>query len=721
MARPPAAKRSRTAAVPPHRSTPRLIAICGVVVVIAAIAAGGWWWWREQAFVLPATPDENVLLVTIDTLRADALSSYGGPAATPNLDRLAAHGARFTFTHAATVLTLPSHTTILTGLYPYQHGIRDNIGYRLRPDISTMATRLKSLGFATGAFVGAFVLEKRFGLNLGFDVYDDQIPEVGSSANFNETERRADAVVKVADAWIDRTPGKWFGWVHVYDPHAPYRPPDEWLARYAQQPYYGAVAWTDYALGPLLDRLRALPRPTLVIVTGDHGESLGQHGEATHGVFTYEATLRIPLIIATVEPGEAREPRGRVIDSAVRHIDLLPTVLDAVGARPDPSLPGASLRDVIAHGGGPDRQTYFEAMMTNLARGWAPLRGVLVGREKYIDLPIPELYDLASDPTEAQNLAASSPDRVRALANILKGINVAPPNRPMDERMAVKDALRSLGYLSTTAKARAQYTAADDPKRLIDLDRRMHEAVSAYEAGKLDDAVKILQEVITERPDNAEAVLDLAVAYWQAGRDDDAIDVLQAAMKRGVTQADVRTKLGLCLGLAGRGAQAIPLLEKTAGDDPDALSALGVAYRQTGRLADARRTFQHVLAIDPTSGLTYEELASVDLAAKQLPAAEVELRHALDLDPTLTGARTDLGGLFADTGRLPQAIDAWRQAAAQDQEAYAALYNLTMVLAKVGHGEDARVYGERFVRTAPPTTYGAQIAQVRRLLGGTRE
>jgi tetratricopeptide (TPR) repeat protein len=183
----------------------------------------------------------------------------------------------------------------------------------------------------------------------------------------------------------------------------------------------------------------------------------------------------------------------------------------------------------------------------------------------------------------------------------------------------------------------------------------------------------------------------------------------------------VRTKLGLCLGLAGRGAQAIPLLEGTAGDDPDALDALGFAYTQTGRLADARRTFQHLLAIDPTSGLTYEHLAEVDIAAKQLPAAEVALRHALDLDPTLTGARTDLGHLLADTGHLPEAIEAWRQAAEKDPEAYAALYNLTVVLVKAGHEAEARVYGERFVRTAPPTTYGAQIAQVRRLLGGTHE
>jgi tetratricopeptide (TPR) repeat protein len=407
-----------------------------------------------------------------------------------------------------------------------------------------------------------------------------------------------------------------------------------------------------------------------------------------------------------------------VIDPAVRHIDLLPTVLDAIAAPADASLPGASLRDVIANGGGADRQTYFEAMMTNLARGWAPLRGVLVGREKYIDLPIPELYDLASDPAEAQNLAASSPDQVRTLAGVLKGINVAPPDRPMDESPAVRNAMQSLGYLSTTAAARAQYTAADDPKRLIDLDRRMRQAVDAYQAGKLDDAARILQQVIAERPDNAEAVLDLAVAYWQAGRSDEAIGVLQAAMKRGITQADVRTKLGLCLALSGRGAQAIPLLEKTAGDDPDALNALGLAYAQAGRLPEARRTFAHLLTIDPTSGLAYEHLASVDLAAKDTHAAEASLRKALDLDPTLTGARTDLGRLLADSGRLPEAIDQWRQAADHDPEAYAALYNLTMALAGTGHGQDARPYAERFVRTAPPATYGAQIAQVRRLLGG---
>ena len=352
----------------------------------------------------------NVLLVTIDTLRADVLSSYGGPAPTPTLDALAARGARFTFAHAPSVLTLPSHTTILTGRYPYEHGVRDNSGYRVRANESTMATRLKSLGFATGAFVGAFPLERRFGLDVGFDVYDDRVGEVGSAANFSQTERRADEVVNVATQWIDHQTGPWFAWVHVFDPHAPYKPPPEWLARYPSQPYLGEVAWTDFALARLFDRLATLPQPTLVIVTADHGEALGDHGEATHGVFAYESTLRVPLIVSLVDPrNRAVRVRGVVIDAPVRHVDLVPTVLDLVGAPPDATLPGSSLRDVIAGRGGPDRPLYFEALMTNLARGWAPLRGVLAGREKYVDLPIAELYDLAADPGESRNLASGAP------------------------------------------------------------------------------------------------------------------------------------------------------------------------------------------------------------------------------------------------------------------------------------------------------------------------
>ena len=277
---------------------------------LAALGAGGWWWLRTPAFTIDVNPDRNILLVTIDTLRADVLGAYGGRAITPNLDRLAATGVRFAFAHAHAVVTLPSHATILTGRYPYEHGIRDNTGYRLAAGQATAATLLKARGFATGAFVGGFPLDHRFGLNAGFDVYDDKLDPAGNGEP-GDRERRADAVVRSASDWIGRQAGTWFAWVHVYDPHATYAPPAEWAARFPSDPYLGEVSWTDAALGPLFERLAVQSRPTLVIVTADHGESLGEHGELTHGLFAYESTLRVPLLIAEIRPARAADARAR--------------------------------------------------------------------------------------------------------------------------------------------------------------------------------------------------------------------------------------------------------------------------------------------------------------------------------------------------------------------------------------------------------------------------
>jgi len=269
-----------------------LCLLCGLCASAAGSCSGG----RE--FSIAPNADRNILLVTIDTLRADALGAYGGRASTPNLDALASHGARFDFAHAHAVVTLVSHASILTGRYPYEHGIRDNTGYRLRADQPTAATLLKARGFSTAAFVGGFPLDRRFGLTPGFDVYDDRMTRSGPTGEVDERERPADVVVKSALDWINAQAGKWFTWVHVYDPHEPYQPPGEFATRFASDPYLGEVSWTDAALGPLFDRLRGLNRPTLVVVTGDHGESLGEHGERTHSLFAYEATLRVPLVVA---------------------------------------------------------------------------------------------------------------------------------------------------------------------------------------------------------------------------------------------------------------------------------------------------------------------------------------------------------------------------------------------------------------------------------------
>jgi arylsulfatase A-like enzyme/Flp pilus assembly protein TadD len=699
----------------PTARTPRL----AVLAILAGVAAGfaAWWWLRTPAFAVAATSDRNVLLITIDTLRGDALGSYGGRAATPNLDRLAEHGARFTFAHAHAVLTLPSHASILSGRYPYEHGIRDNSGFRMRSGEVTLASRLKTHGFSTGAFVSAFPLDQRYGLNAGFDSYDDRVSEVGRTTELVVPERRADAVVASALDWIGRQNGRWFGWVHLFDPHAPYKAPPDWQAKYPTEAYAAEVAWTDFALGPLLDRLVQQSRPTLVIVTADHGEGLGEHGELTHGIFAYETTLHVPLMIGEIGPGLPSR-RGVTITSAARHVDIVPTVLDAIGAPATADLPGASLRDLIARGGGDDRPSYFESMMPVLARGWAPLRGVLVAREKYIDLPIPELYDLAADARELQNVAAVQTDRPPVLQRVLQGFNVAPPNRPAEEAAGARDRLRALGYAGgSPAPPRDRYTEQDDPKRLIDLDQMLHRAREQFQAGRPADAVKLFQQIIARRPDMADAYRNMAFVLWQAGRPGPAIATLEAALKNGVTQRDIQVKLGTYLVEVGAAPKAVPLLEALPQDDTEVLNALGIAYAHSGRPADAMRVFGRALEFDATNGLAHQNIGTLHLQAGDLKAAEASLREALRIDPTLSGALTTLGVVLVKTGRGPEAVDAWTRAVDLEPTEFDALYNLTIELLAEGRIDEARRFGDRYLETAPPALYAGDLAHLRKLLG----
>ncbi len=691
-----------------------------VLVLLVVLAAGGaaWWFTRTPEFAIDVNADRNVLLVTVDTLRADALGSYGGKAATPNLDRLASRGARFDFAHAHAVVTLVSHASILTGRYPYEHGIRDNTGYRFPQTMPTAATLLKTAGFATGAFVGGFPLDHRFGLDVGFDVYDDNLGPLGPApAEQTERERRAESVVESALTWIGARQDKWFSWVHVYDPHVTYSAPPEFASKYPNEPYYGEVAYTDHALGALFDRLATLPRRTLVIVTSDHGEGLGEHGELTHSVFAYESTLRVPLIVAELGGGQAATPKGVVIDTPARHVDLLPTILDAAGAPAAAATAGTSLRPLIAAGSGEDRPSYFEAMSANIARGWAPLRGVIVGREKFIDLPIAELYDLTDDAKELRNIFSVKTDRSSVLINTLKSFSVAPPGRPQTETAEVKESLRSLGYVGgAVAAVKDKYTEADDPKRLIELEQAMTDASNAFRAGRNEDAIRGFRNVIERRPDTEDAYRKLALVYWRTGQPKLAIAVLETALRNGVTQDEVKIRLGEYLARSGQTDKAIKLLASFAGDDPDALIALGNAYQMAGRTADAIRTFEHLAATDPKNGIAYENIGIAKLQARDFGGAEASLRKAIDVDPSLAGAYTALGVVFARTNRRDDAIAAWQRAVSIDAGDFSAMYNLIVNLVEVGRGAEAVPYAERFIATAPPEL-AADAAAIRRMIG----
>ena len=699
---------------------------------------------------LRAIPNQNVLLITIDTLRADALGCYGGPAATPALDRLAAEGIRFDFAHAHAVTTLTSHASILTGAYPFQHGIRDNSGYRLTSGARTAATLLQHAGYATAAFVAAFPLHSRFGLNQGFDVYDDRFGDTRAPYEFVMPERPASIVVPLARSWIaGRRPGwsggsggsggsqrsqrilpgppglpgpPWFVWVHLFDPHAPYRPPPPFDTQYSSQPYYGEVAAVDAAIAPLLDDLRRSARSTIVAVTGDHGEALGDHGEQTHGLFAYESTLRIPLIVSELgaQRAQSQGPQsGEVSAVSARHVDILPTLLEAVGQPVPSDLPGRPLLTAAERAESPTASSYFEAMSAMLNRGWAPLTGIVAGREKYIDLPIAERYDLAADPSERSNLAGRSPGRDRTLSAALRAFDAAPPGQRHAEDAGAAARLRALGYVSGSAAAKARYTEADDPKRLADLDRSVHDAVNAFTAGRAADAVQIYQGVIARRPDMAIAYLHLAFVERQRGNVAAAIDVLQRAAKAGVTDPRAVGLLGEYLTEGGRMSEGIRLLESVANGstpDLDALNALGIAYAQSGQRDRARAIFERVLTISPASSVPLENLGLLSLESDDVAGARRFFERAVQADPQSSRGYAGLGNVAVKAGDTRGALEAWTRAVQLDGRNFDALYNLGTTLARHGDRDAARPYLEQFLRTAPPALYEKDRRTIAQLL-----
>jgi arylsulfatase A-like enzyme/Tfp pilus assembly protein PilF len=653
----------------------------------------------------------DVLLITIDTLRADALGFAGNRRVeTPVLDRLAARGIVFENAHAHNVVTLPSHANILTGLLPYQHGIRDNTGFRLDPSIPTLATILKANGYATAAFVGAFPLDSRFGLARGFDVYDDRYSRGRTQLDFEMPERPASEVVPAALAWWnqERSSPK-FLWVHLYDPHAPYRPPAPLADRYRANEYLGEVAATDAALAPLLDPISSgTASPTLVVVTGDHGEALGDHGEKTHGLFAYEATLHVPLVVCF--PGRVAR---RSSSEFVHHVDIAPTVLAAAGvAKPD-ALTGTSLLAPSNAG----RQTYFESFSTALNRGWAPLRGLIKGGVKYVDLPIPEMYELAADPAESRNLAAERPEGLRDLARLLPAaseLGAARRAQPTGEEIA---RLRSLGYLSGSAAVKSRYTAEDDPKNLVSIDQRLHESVDLYQRGQLSDAIRIARAVLRERPGMEAGYENLGFLLRRADRTEEALSLYRAAVDRGAATEELKVHYALALCESGRAPEAASLLAPLAtSSDPETVNGLGIALSDSGRPTDAVRAFTRALELDPDFAEAVQNLGIVRLRVDDAAGARDLFRRALAMDDKLPRAWNGLGVALAQLKEERAAIEAWNRAVALDPALYDALFNLGLTAGRQGMREEARAALRRFVATAPPVSYRADIEKARGLL-----
>ena len=629
----------------------------------------------------------NVLLVTIDTLRADHVGAYGSPLGlTPTLDRLAKEGLRFDVAHAHVPMTLPSHTTIMTGLYPPANGVRDNGAFRFDRTRPTLASALGAVGYRTAAFIGSFVLDARFGLNAGFDLYDDRLN--GSSANLDVVQRTAEQVLAPAYDWIT-TQGSalddrpWFVWAHLYDPHEPYTPPEPFASRYSQDPYSGEIAYADQALGRFLDRLRAagpaLER-TLIVIASDHGESLGEHGERTHGLFAYEATLRVPLIAwapAVLKPAVSAAP--------ARLVDLAPTVLDLVGVATPANLDGRSLR---AAAPGDDPGSYFEALNANLTRNWAPLKGMLHGRRKLIDLPIPELYDLAADPGEQHNIYAARRDEARDLESRLDrlaGSGAAPPTPvPIDPDADAR--LRSLGYIVRPSAAPARkYTQADDPKQLVPLNTALDEAAAMRARGETPQAIAVLRDVLRRRPDFTVAYDRLAFMLRSSGHLADAIAVADEAARAGRADRTLLRTLGSMYTEAGDARRALAILEPLAqqdASDVETLDTLAQTYARSRRSRDAEATFRKALALSPNAATTWSNLGALYLMEDRSADAREALMRAVSINPDLAAAHNALGVAYARTGDANRAVEEWRRALALQPDFADARANLERVGAR---------------------------------------
>jgi arylsulfatase A-like enzyme/Flp pilus assembly protein TadD len=672
----------------------------------------------------------DVVLITIDTLRADATGFAGNVAApTPHLDRLAAEGWVFERAHAHNVMTLPSHANLLTGQLPYQHGVRDNAGFVLPETVPTAAEAFLDAGFRTGAVVAAFPLDARYGLDRGFESYDDSYPE-GSMVGFAVAERGGAEVVAAASGWWRRHEGeRRFLWAHFYEPHAPYEPPEPFASLFPGEPYLGEVAAADDHVGRLLAEVAPAGAlgGVLVVVTSDHGEALGEHGEETHGLFAYDATLQVPLVFWAKELAPARLGR------AVRHIDVLPTMLEAAGvdAAALPEMAGRSLWRAPADG----RSTYFEALQANLQRGWAPLRGVIARAPeaagegdrrllKYVSLPEAELYDLNADPAEARNLHGAESGLAKRLAALLPAESEWPPavGAVSEEE---RRALESLGYLGSSGGAALpeSYGPEDDPKRLVDLDRAIQAWSEAFQAGRHGEAERLARRVVERRPEMGLGYRILAQALLEQGKVEEALGVMIDAERRRLASASLHRQLALTLSEVGRAADAVRLMERYADSgDPEALNVLGLVLAEAGMTARAREILERSIEIDERNPVARQNLALAALHAGDWPASEIEAREALALNPELPLAWNYLGMSLANRGRIDEALEAWQRSVEVGPGDLDVLFNLATMAARSGRREIARPALERFIREASVPAQreerAADLQTVRALLRG---
>lgn len=623
----------------------------------------------------------SVILITIDTLRADRLSSYGSDrVATPHIDRLAAEGVRFSNASSTVPFTLPAHSSIMTGLYPPSHGVRENVGYVLGADRTTLAERFRDAGYRTGGFVSAFVLDARWGIGRGFDHYvDDFDLDSMSGANLGSVQRAGPETIAHALEWLDglgaaadgaagssRELPPFFLWLHLFDPHDPYEPPEPFRSEYPGRPYDGEVAYTDSLIGDFRAALeqRGLLQRSVVVLTADHGEGLGDHGESYHGFFVYDSTVHVPLIARL--PGGVEG--GRVVSEAVSHVDIAPTLAELLGLAGDAAGQGrsllASMQGLAAQE--PRAGVYAESFYALDHYGWAPLRSLRTDEHKYIETPDPELYDLLEDPGELSNALLEQRDTSRELRTAVLELaaeldRMAPdatPEPDVDEQTLAQ--LRALGYLAGRgAAARAESDGPRaDPKGKVHLHRAIMRAQSAFGSDDEETAAAELRAALAE--------------------DDGLLDAHQL--------------LGTITLLAGDPAPATLHFQRALELDPEhrqSLLGLANAYHELDRIEEALVGYQRLLAVAGQDAKATMAIARIHVDRGELSAAETVLAGAAEGREPPPVVTNKLGEVMALQGRGGEAEALFRQSIASNPELGEAHFNLAVLLDEAGNAVEA--------------------------------
>lgn len=660
----------------------------------------------------------NILVVTVDTLRADRVGAYGYAAArTPAMDRLAREGVLLEDSVVQVPQTRPSHASIFTGRLPYEHGIRDNASPPLKAGTPTLASILRARGYDTAAFIGAYPVSRPSGLDQGFVVYDD--PFAGGEAltsRRSAMERRADEVVDAALSWLKRgRTAPFLAWVHLFDPHAPYEPPPPFAN--ASSPYDGEVAYADAAIGRLINWLDAsgLRARTLVVVTSDHGEGLGDHGEEEHLFFVYDSTIRVPLILSW--PGTL--PVGARVAGQFRSIDILPTLLDLAGLSPVPTTGLSRAASLRSGGRVPDNESYTESLYPQLHFGYAPLRALRAEGWKYIDAPRPELYRVADDPGERRSLvelrgpvAAAMKGR---LATYERPGSSPPPTLSVDPD--AMERLAALGYVGGGAFLPPGAGLGEDPKDKIEEyqaeKRQTTAAIARFHQGDYDAAIRILRallqpvrraggRVAERRSFNVDFYLGRSLLA--AGRPAEAVAPLKRALALAPAAAHVYAYLADAHRGAGRLADAELAVRQglaAAPRNPELLAIHGRILLQKGDLPRARHALERARDIDPADARVRTDLSGALRQAGEVERAVAEAREAVRLDAGSPEAHVALGLALGAAGGEAEAARAFRQALERKADHADALFYLGSVELRAGRVEEAVALLDRLVRKAP--------------------